>query len=40
MNLLQFLRKAGWETIETYKNIIILEPFDPLVPINIVAKAI
>jgi len=38
--LVAILRKAGWETIETYKNIITLEPFDPLGPINIVAKAI
>ncbi|MEX2701498.1 MAG: class I SAM-dependent methyltransferase [Candidatus Baldrarchaeota archaeon] len=38
--LIAILRKAGWETIETYKNIITLEPFDPLGPINIVAKAI
>jgi len=37
--LIQILRRAGWETIEAYKNIITLEPFDPLGPINIVAKA-
>jgi len=33
-------RKAGLETIEIYKNMITLEPFDSLGPINIVAKAI
>lgn len=38
--LVAILSKAGWKTIETYKNIITLEPFDPQGPINIVAKAI
>ena len=38
--LVTILKRAGWETIEAYKNIVTLESFDPLGPINIVAKAI
>ncbi len=34
------LRKAGWQIIESYKDLFSLEPGDPTDPINIVAKKI
>ena len=34
------LRKAGWETVASYGNLLTLQPMSPLTYMNIVAKAI
>jgi SAM-dependent methyltransferase len=38
--LSSLLRKAGWETVATYGNLLTLQPMSPLTYMNLVAKAI